>query len=113
MKYSPDELRERLQRNPSLARLNPELFGNNGDQRTRPHPVSEKLVPRDRGPKKPRVEKESDGAFRVTVTLKFADERVRDSDAAISSIFDCIIAARRSLENYLRNPHLLSESSKR
>lgn len=35
--------------------------------------------------------------FRVTVTLGYGDERRRDADGAVSTILDCLIAARRQL----------------
>lgn len=82
------------------------------DSRTGAHPRSEKLNVRNRGQEKQGVEKKVRQKFRITITLKFADERTRDSDAAISTIFDCLIATRRFLEGYSRAPGSLHQGPK-
>lgn len=70
------------------------------DQKPGPHTGNKKLHVRNCGQKKPAMEKAMRRKFRVTITLKYSDERTRDSDAAVSSIFDAIIASRRFLEEY-------------
>ena len=62
---------------------------------------------------KPAMEGELRGAFRVTIVFLVSDERTRDGDAGTSTLFDCIIAARRQLEGYFGAPRLLAPRSER
>lgn len=82
------------------------------DSRVGPHPGSEELHVRHRGQEKQGVEKKVRHTFRITITLKFSDLRTRDPDAAVSTIFDCLIAARRFLERHSRPPRYLRQGSK-
>tara|TARA_R110000824_G_scaffold255569_1_gene444504 strand:+ start:1126 stop:1470 length:345 start_codon:yes stop_codon:yes gene_type:complete len=38
--------------------------------------------------------------FCVTIEIQVSDLRVRDLDGSVSTIFDCLVAARRQLENH-------------
>ena len=38
--------------------------------------------------------------FRVSVHLRYSNRRVRDIDGALSTILDCIVAARRQLASH-------------
>ena len=49
--------------------------------------------------KEPRMDEDSDRAFRIHVTLKMCDRRNRDCDGALATLLDCLIAARRQLED--------------
>ena len=69
-----------------------------GGKRVGPHPGNQEQHVQHRAERKPRVEKAVRKTFRVAVTLRFADLRTRDPDAALSTLLDCIIAARRQLE---------------
>lgn len=88
MKLTTEQLNELLKNNPTLAASNPGLGTYTGHK---------KLHVLDSGQGKPRVEKTVHKAFRVTITLRYSDNRVRDSDASVSTIFDCLIATRRQM----------------
>lgn len=92
------QLNEVLRRKAILQR-NPELM----DPRSKgagSYPSAEKLNVRHCGQGKETLEKEVRAAFRVSIILRFEDDRVRDIDAAISTLFDTLVALRRFLEGY-------------
>lgn len=43
-----------------------------------------------------------DRGYRITITLRFADARVRDPDGAVSTILDVIVRACRQVDKQLR-----------
>lgn len=72
------------------------------NQRTRPCAVVQELEndcagPAHHEPEAAKVDGELHPRFRVTVTLYVSDNRRRDADGALSTIMDCVIAARRRL----------------
>lgn len=99
MKLTQEQLEERLARNPALAKRNPEL-GSVARVRIGPRPGLKEQHVQHRGQRKSQVEKAMCPKFRVSITLDFADYRTRDADAALSTLLDCVIAARRQLENH-------------
>lgn len=79
------------------------LARNLGDQWTGPHPSDKKLHVCHREKGKPRVEKAVRSEFHLAVAFRMSDGRLRDLDAGLSTIQDCIITARRQLEDNLRD----------
>lgn len=65
--------------------------------------VEKQLLP-NRGTENARLEKAVHRKFRLTITLKYSDNRVRDPDAALSTILDCLVATRRQLEDSAKHP---------
>lgn len=61
-------------------------------------------------PKSKTVDGTGNQKFRLTVVFKMSDNRPRDLDGGLSTICDCLIAARRQLESHSRNKHKSSES---
>jgi hypothetical protein len=99
VKFSKEQLNDKLASNPALARRNPNLDPSRGEG-VRPRPGVEEQHVQHRQQRKPRVEKAVRQTFSVAITLYFADYRTRDADAALSTLLDCVIAARRQLENH-------------
>ena len=81
-----------------------------GNQGAGPHTSDQKLHVQHRKPTEPRVEAAVRQKFAVAITIKFADYRTRDHDAALSTILDCLIAARRFLERFARHPAAVEKS---
>ena len=73
------------------------LNRNPADQGLGPHTGAKKLNVQHREKGKPRMEKALRPKFRISIILKFSDDRARDPDAAYSTILDCLIAARRQV----------------
>lgn len=72
------------------------------DPGTRPRAVSEEraaVVPHEQ--EKPGVDASMHGQFRISVSFQMSDERKRDCDGGMASIFDALVACRRQLEGYL------------
>ena len=72
---------------------------NADDQGPGPCASPEKQLLPNRAKRSPRMETELRQKFRLTVTLRYSDNRVRDPDAALSTILDCLVATRRQLED--------------
>lgn len=96
-----EQLEQKLRANPALRKANPHLAG----QGVRSYTGPEEQHVQHRPERKPRVEAALCKTFRISVDLHFADFRTRDPDAALSTLLDCIIAARRQLEGLNRNQH--------
>ena len=84
--------------------------GSAGHPAPGPHPGNQEQHVRDRKKGKSGMEKEVRRQFEITVTLKFADGRTRDPDAALSTILDCLIACRRQLEVYSSDSYAVYQS---
>src|ERR1700722_18675154 len=77
---------------------------NPADKRLGAHSCDKKRDVLHCQPQEPGVETKVRQQFRVTIVLKYSDQRVRDPDAALSTILDCLVATRRLTERYARNP---------
>ena len=75
-------------------------------RRTRTRTFVEKLDVRHRQEGKPAVEGRGGGAFRVTITFLFSDQRTRDLDNGTATILDAVVACRRSLADSFGVAHL-------
>lgn len=102
MRLTSNELKELLKR-PHVAARNAEL-SNPSRSRHGSCASNQELDVRHREERKPPVEKEVRPAFSVTITLHFEDYRIRDIDAAVSTIFDVCVALRRFMERYSGTP---------
>jgi hypothetical protein len=81
---TPDEIRARIRRNPSLAAVNPG-FGSEL-QKLKEHPIADakKGTPAD---------ERNHGRFCISVDLRLSN-RLQDPDGALSTIMDCLRDAR-------------------
>ena len=109
-RFTSEQLDERLKSNAALRKRNPHL-NSTGSQGIGPYTGNQEQHVQHRAERKPRVEKALRKTFRVTVTLRFADLRTRDPDAALSTLLDCIIAARRQLEGDTGNHRQITEGT--
>jgi hypothetical protein len=66
-----------------------------------PRTGEEEQLLRRRGPAKPKVARAVHPKFHITIIVRISDRRVRDLDAAATTLLDCLIALRRRLENSL------------